>query len=105
LTRERAATGGLTQGTISIRFQDLDPNSTDLPTVSSQVVSLDELPDVLPATTVYATPQDRLDQIASRKSGFNKRFVRAAERGVGDHVTIVAAERRLVAAPAFSDPR
>jgi hypothetical protein len=28
----------------------------------------------LPATTVYATPQDRLDQIASRKSGFNKRF-------------------------------
>jgi hypothetical protein len=45
-----------------------------LPTVSSQVVSLDELPDVLPPTTVYATPQDRLGQIALRKSGFNKRF-------------------------------
>jgi hypothetical protein len=29
----------------------------------------------------------------------------AAERGVGDHVTIVAAEQRLAAAPAFSEPR
>jgi Protein of unknown function (DUF1214) len=68
------STGGLNQGTISIRFQDVDPESSDLPTVSSQVVSLAELPDVLPPDTVYATPQDRLDQIALRKSGFNKRF-------------------------------
>jgi hypothetical protein len=68
------STGGLNQGTISIRFQDLDPNSSDLPTVSSQVVSLEDLPGVLPPTTVYATPDDRLDQIALRKSGFDKRF-------------------------------
>jgi hypothetical protein len=68
------STGGLNQGTISIRFQDLDPTSSKLPTVSSQVVSLDELASVLPPTTVYATPQDRLNQIALRKSGFNKRF-------------------------------
>ena len=68
------STGGLNQGTISIRFQDLDPKSSALPTVSSQVVSLDKLADVLPAKTVYATPQDRRDQIAARKSGFNKRF-------------------------------
>ena len=68
------STGGLNQGTISIRFQDLDPQSSDLPTVSSQVVSLDELADVLPPNTVYATPQDRLDQIALRKAGFDKRF-------------------------------
>jgi hypothetical protein len=68
------STGGLNQGTISIRFQDLDMNSTTLPTVSSQVVSLDELADVLPPGTVYATTQDRLDQIALRKSGFNNRF-------------------------------
>ena len=68
------STGGLNQGTISIRFQDLDPQSSDLPTVSSQVVSLDELADVLPPNTVYAAPQDRLDQIALRKSGFDKRF-------------------------------
>jgi hypothetical protein len=68
------STGGLNQGTISIRFQDLDPNSSTLPTVSSQVVSLDQLAGILPAGTVYATPQDRLDQIALRKSGFNNRF-------------------------------
>jgi hypothetical protein len=68
------STGGLNQGTISIRFQDLDMNSTTLPTVSSQVVSLDDLPTVLPAGTVYATEQDRLDQIALRKSGFDNRF-------------------------------
>jgi hypothetical protein len=68
------STGGLNQGTISIRFQDLDGTSSTLPTVSSQVVSLDDLPGVLPPGTVYATPQDRLDQIALRKSGFNNRF-------------------------------
>jgi hypothetical protein len=68
------STGGLNQGTISIRFQDIDPNATNLPTVSSQVVSLDQLASVLPAGTVPATPEDRLNQIALRKSGFNNRF-------------------------------
>ena len=68
------STGGLNQGTISIRFQDLNSNSSTLPTVSSQVVSLDQLAGVLPPGTIYATPQDRLDQIALRKSGFNNRF-------------------------------
>ena len=68
------STGGLNQGTISIRFQDLDPNSTALPTVSSEVVPLDELAGALPAGTVYATPQDRQDQIALRQSGFDNRF-------------------------------
>jgi hypothetical protein len=67
------STGGLNQGTISIRFQDLG-NSSTLPTVSSQVVKLDDLPSVLPADTKYATMQDRLKQIADRKSGFNNRF-------------------------------
>jgi hypothetical protein len=67
------STGGLNQGTISIRFQDLG-NSSTLPTVSSRVVSLDDLPSVLPADTIYATTQDRLKQIADRKSGFNNRF-------------------------------
>jgi hypothetical protein len=38
------------------------------------VVSLDDLADVLPQGTVFATPQDRRDQIALRKSGFNNRF-------------------------------
>jgi hypothetical protein len=72
--RNWVSTGGLHQGTISIRFQDLDASSSMLPTVNSQVVSLDQLPAVLPATTVYVTPQQRLDQIALRKAGFNKRF-------------------------------
>jgi len=68
------STGGLNQGTISIRFQDLDDTSSKLPTVSSQVVSLADLATVLPAGTKYATAQDRLNQIADRKSGFNNRF-------------------------------
>jgi Protein of unknown function (DUF1214) len=68
------STGGLNQGTISIRFQDLDPKSSTLPTVRSQVVSLDKLAGVLPPKTVYVTPEERRDQIALRKSGFNKRF-------------------------------
>jgi hypothetical protein len=68
------STGGLNKGTISIRFQDIDPEATNLPTVSSQVVSLDQLASVLPAGTIVATPQDRLDQIAARKSGFDNRF-------------------------------
>jgi hypothetical protein len=72
--RNWVSTGGLNQGTISIRFQDLDPNSTALPTVRSQVVSLDQLPTVLPTRTVYVTPQQREDAIKVRKAGFNKRF-------------------------------
>jgi len=68
------STGGLNQGTISIRFQDLPANPSNLPTVSSQVVSLDELPGVLPVGTIPAGTQDRLDQIAARKSGFDNRF-------------------------------
>ena len=68
------STGGLNQGTISIRFQDLDPNSTAVPTVSSEVVPLDELASVLPAGTVYVTTQDRQNQIALRQSGFDNRF-------------------------------
>lgn len=68
------STGGLNQGTISIRFQDLDTASTTLPTVSSQVVPLDQLSTVLPPTTVYVTPDERLAQLADRKAGFDNRF-------------------------------
>ncbi len=70
------STGGLNQGTISIRFQDFDPLSTvDPPTVSSQVVKIADLATVLPAGTVYVTPPDqRADQIAERQLGYNKRY-------------------------------
>ncbi len=68
------STGGLNQGTISIRFQDLPENLTNVPTVSSQVVSLDQLPGILPPGTVPASTADRAGQIAARKSGFDNRF-------------------------------
>lgn len=72
------STGGLNQGTISIRFQNLgggsDPDAAELPTVSSQVVALDQLGTVLPAEAFDFTYQDRADRIALRRAGFNKRF-------------------------------
>lgn len=68
------STGGLNQGTISIRFQDIDPDVTQLPTVSARVVALSDLASVLPPTTQYITQEQRAAQIATRKAGFDKRF-------------------------------
>lgn len=69
------STGGLDQGTISMRFQDLDPDAADNPpTVSSRVVKLADLAAELPADTAYLTPQGRLDQLAERKAGYDLRF-------------------------------
>ncbi|MCF6390926.1 hypothetical protein L2K20_28510 [Mycobacterium sp. MBM] len=68
------STGGLNQGTLSIRFQDIDPDIAQLPTVSARVVSLSELASVLPAGTQYVTETQRAAQIASRKAGFDNRF-------------------------------
>lgn len=68
------STGGLNQGTISIRFQDVDTSDPDGPTVSSQVVSLDDLSSVLPAGTTYLTAAERAAAIAARKSAYDNRF-------------------------------
>jgi hypothetical protein len=68
------STGGLNQGTISIRFQDLDPTATNLPKVSSQVVALSDLGTVLPAGTTYVTAAQRQAALDVRKAGFDKRF-------------------------------
>lgn len=68
------STGGLNQGTISIRFQDIDPAVTRLPTVSARVVALSELASVLPPNTQYVTAAQRAAQIATRKAGFDNRF-------------------------------
>ena len=68
------STGGLNQGTMSIRFQEIDLSNPTTPTVSSQVVKLDQLAGVLPAGTVYVTPAERTAQLAVRKRGFDKRF-------------------------------
>lgn len=68
------STGGLNQGTISIRFQDIDTSGTDLPKVSSQVVALSDLDTVLPAGTTYVTAAQRQAALDQRKAGFDNRF-------------------------------
>ena len=78
--RNWVSTGGLNQGTISIRFQDLDPGSTLAPTVTSQVVSLPELGTVLPPSTSYVNRWQRHHQLAVRKAGFDERFAPYPQR-------------------------
>ncbi|MGI9124845.1 MAG: Ig-like domain-containing protein [Mycobacterium sp.] len=56
------STGGLNQGTISIRFQDFDPASSATPTVSSQVIQIE------------AAPEQRQSQIAQRQLGYYRRW-------------------------------
>ena len=68
------STGGLDQGTISIRFQDFDQSSQRAPTVSSEVVTLSDLATALPVTTVYVTPEERAVQIAQRQLGYTRRW-------------------------------
>ncbi|CAM3839820.1 hypothetical protein H7J08_04595 [Mycobacterium frederiksbergense] len=68
------STGGLNQGTLSIRFQDIDPEVAQLPTVSARVVPLSQLASELPPTTQYVTQEQRAAQLATRKAGFDNRF-------------------------------
>ena len=74
LVRNWVSTGGLNQGIISMRFQNLDPEAPDTPTVASQVVKIADLADYLPAGTALVTPEQRAAQLAVRKAGFNKRW-------------------------------
>jgi hypothetical protein len=74
LVRNWVSTGGLNQGIISMRFQNLDPEALDTPTVASQVVKIADLADYLPAGTVLVTPEQRAAQLAVRKAGFDKRW-------------------------------
>lgn len=67
------STGGLNQGTTFARWQGLDPNATVQPTLTTQVVTLDQLKSVLPSTTVYYTAEQRAQQIAERQSGYTLR--------------------------------
>jgi hypothetical protein len=71
-------TGGLHQGTISIRFQDLgpDPDDTNPPRIVDQHVI-----DVADASQFFAddpkyvvTAQQREDQLTARKAGFDRRW-------------------------------
>ena len=74
LVRNWVSTGGLNQGIISMRFQNLDPDLPGTPTVESRVVRISELADYLPAGTVLVTPEQRATQLAVRKVGFDKRW-------------------------------
>ena len=68
------STGGLNQGIISMRFQNVAEPEQDAPTVGSEVVPIDQLATVLPATTVYVTPEQRAAQLATRLLGYDKRY-------------------------------
>ena len=74
LVRNWVSTGGLNQGIISMRFQNLDPDLPGTPTVASQVVKIADLADYLPDGTEFVTPEQRAAQLAVRKKGFNKRW-------------------------------
>lgn len=70
------STGGLHQGTLSIRFQDIDtdPQTYVAPAVSYQVVTLNQLASKLPDETVYLTAAQRAAVLATRKAGYNNRY-------------------------------
>ena len=68
------STGGLNQGTMAIRFQQIDGADPDSPTVSSQVVKTADLPSALPPGSALVTPLERQAQLAARTKGFDTRF-------------------------------
>lgn len=65
------STGGLNQGTISMRFQGVDPDSPDVPTVHTQVVPLDQVRDYVQDNQ---DSYDREQQINDRQDGYNNRY-------------------------------
>ncbi|MFI5507579.1 hypothetical protein ACIA48_08940 [Mycobacterium sp. NPDC051804] len=68
------STSGLNQGTLAIRFQDIEPNSSNQPRiVDQQVMTHDQLREFL-AEEDFITQQDRDEQLALRRDGFDKRW-------------------------------
>lgn len=71
------STGGLNQGTISMRFQGVDPDSTNNPTVTTQVVKISDVRGIVednPTTTPEQLDYDRAQQIAERQAGYDRRY-------------------------------
>ncbi len=73
------STGGLNQGTISMRFQGVDPDATNNPTVTTRVVKLSEVEGIVsdPSDPNYNPEQlnyDRDQQIAERQAGYDRRY-------------------------------
>jgi hypothetical protein len=71
------STGGLNQGTLAIRFQDLDPNAPNQPRIVDQrVLTHEELAGFLTADA-FITQQERNDQLELRKTGFDRRWAQS----------------------------
>ncbi len=68
------STGGLNQGTLSIRFQDIDLGNFVAPTVSARLIKLADLDTELPPGTEFLTPEERAEALATRKAGYDKRY-------------------------------
>ncbi|MDV3125445.1 DUF1214 domain-containing protein [Mycobacterium sp. 21AC1] len=68
------STGGLNQGLVSIRFQNIGGDPANAPRiVDQQVMTHDELREYLPAED-FVTPAQRQAQLDARKAGFDKRW-------------------------------
>jgi hypothetical protein len=71
------STGGLNQGTLAIRFQDLDPEAPNQPQIiDQQVLTHDQLAGYLPAGA-FITQEERDDQLELRKAGFDRRWAQS----------------------------
>jgi hypothetical protein len=72
-------TTGIDDGTLYIRWLGY-PNANDpltpgkAPTISAQVVDIDDLDTVLPAGTATVTPEQRQQDLADRAAGYANRF-------------------------------
>ncbi|CAJ1503788.1 DUF1214 domain-containing protein [[Mycobacterium] burgundiense] len=71
------STGGLNQGIIAARFQDIDETNPDGPrVVSYQVVPIGEVAQFYPDDPRYfVDAQQRAEQLELRKAGYNTRFL------------------------------
>lgn len=68
------STGGLNQGALAIRFQNLPDDVTNPPRiVDQQVMSHAELRDYLPPDG-FVTAEERAAQLAARKAGYDNRW-------------------------------
>lgn len=69
------STAGLHEGTIMARWQGLNPasSSQQTPSVQVQLVNLNDLDGVLPAQTRFVTYDERVQQLATRLSGYMRR--------------------------------
>ncbi|PND54476.1 hypothetical protein CRM90_27760 [Mycobacterium sp. ENV421] len=70
-------TGGLSQGSLFVRWQLPNANAdAGPPTVTSRVVRVEDLASALPSSTVYVTPEQRAQQLVARQQAYDSRFNR-----------------------------